>query len=120
MPRGDIKNYDELIDVVNNFNPSTGVFTVGNKEDEGDYFFLFSGSKDGDYGKEGWIKVYKNGIVQHNWDNFKAPHFGIHQMNSIISFEALKKGDEIKLNNFYDDSIYVNSVIPFLFTGYKM
>ena len=59
---GYITNYDELIDVGNNFNPSTGVFTVGNKEeDEGTYVFLFSGRKWS--GKDGHIKVYKNGRI---------------------------------------------------------
>ena len=68
MPRGDIKGYDELIDVGNNFNPSTGVFTVGNKEeDEGTYVFLFWGRKDGTKGKEGSFWVNKNDeSVQHN------------------------------------------------------
>ena len=118
MPAGDIKDYDELIDVGDNFNPSTGVFTVGNKEeDEGTYVFLFSGFKGSNYGKEGWIEVYKNGNrVQYNYES-DASHST--QMNDIMSIN-LKRGDEIKLNNYYDDSIYVDSIRPFIFTGYKI
>jgi len=115
---GDITGYDELIDVGNNFNPSTGVFTVGNKEeDEGTYVFLFSGRKDAS-GKEGYIKVYKNGIqVQYNYES-DASH--VLQMNDIMSFN-LEKGDRIKLHNSWSDSIYVQSDYhPFTFTGYKI
>jgi len=122
LPKGDIKGYNELIDVGNNFNPSTGVFTVGNKEeDEGTYVFLFSGYKsrsNGLYnGKEGFIKVYKNGNrVQ---DNYETDTSHSLQMNSIVSVN-LKKGDEIKLYNYYDDSVVVRSGHPFTFTGYKV
>jgi len=118
LPTGDITGYDELIDVGNNFNPSTGVFTVGNKEeDEGTYVFLFSGRKDAS-GKEGYIKVYKNGIqVQYNYES-DASH--VLQMNDIMSFN-LEKGDRIKLHNSWSDSIYVQSDYhPFTFTGYKI
>jgi len=115
---GYITDYDELIDVGNNFNPSTGVFTVGNKEeDQGTYVFLFSGYKIGGNGKKGRILVYKNGIqVQYNYETDASHSL---QMNDIMSFN-LKKGDEIKLYNDYDDSIYVSSVDPFTFTGYKI
>ena len=118
MPAGDIKDYDELIDVGNNFNPSTGVFTVGDKEeDDGTYVFLFSVRKSGSYGKEGRIRVYKNGnLVQENYET-DTSHFL--QMNDIMSFN-LEKGDEIKLYNWNDDSIHVSSVNPFTFTGYKV
>ena len=117
MPPGDIKDYDELIDVGNNFNPSTGVFTVGSKEDEGTYVFLFSGYKISDYGKEGRIRVYRNGNdVQLNRE-LDASH-ALH-MNDIMSFN-LKKGDEIKLHNDVADSIYVVDYYPFTFTGYKV
>ena len=118
MPVGDITGYEELIDVGNNFNPSTGVFTVGNKEeDEGTYVFFFSGRKSGTYGKIGHIMVYKNGnAVQYNWESDASHDL---QMNDIMSFN-LKKGDEIKLNNYYADSIYVSGLYPFTFTGYKL
>jgi len=119
LPRGDIKGYDELIDIGNNFNPSTGVFIVGNKEeDEGTYVFFFSGHKDGYHGKEGYIDVYKNGNwVQRNYETDASHSL---RMNDIMSF-ILKKGDEIKLVNNKDDSIYVDSDYrPFTFTGYKV
>jgi len=122
LPTGDITGYDELIDVGNNFNPSTGVFTVGNKEeDEGTYVFLFSGFKSPPKtlpnGKEGFIKVYKNGIeVQYNWESDASRDL---QMNHIMSFN-LNKGDEIKLYNVYDHSIVVRNYEPFTFTGYKV
>ena len=118
LPTGDITDYDELIDVGNNFNPSTGVFTVGNKEEhEGTYVFLFSGRKSDAKGKEGLIKFYKNGdYVQSNVESDASNSL---QMNSIVPFN-LKKGDEIKLKNDYDDSIYVTSNEPFTFTGYKI
>ena len=114
----DITDYDELIDVGDNFNPSTGVFTVGNKEeDEGTYVFLFSGHKNGDHGKEGWIEVYKNGgYVQWNLETDASNSL---RMNDIMLFN-LKKGDEIKLYNYYYDSIEVWSIYPFTFTGYKV
>ena len=118
MPVGDIKDYDELIDVGNNFNPSTGVFTVGNKEeDEGTYVFLFSGHKIGTQGDWARIWVYKNGdLVQDNTESDTS----ILQMNHIMSFN-LKKGDQIKLYNVYD-SIMVDSYnhFAFTFTGYKV
>jgi len=112
---GDITGYDELIDVGNNFNPSTGVFTV---EDEGTYVFLYSGRKNGDNGQEGRIYVYKNGNTVIQYDSEQdASHYL--QMNSITA-SNLKKGDEIKLWNYFDDSIYVSSSRPFTFTGYKI
>jgi len=118
LPSGDIKGYDELIDVGNNFNPSTGVFTVGSKpEDEGTYVFLFSGYKDETNGKEGDISVYKNGNYVQVYQETDASHRL--QMNDIMSFN-LKKEDQIKLYNYIDDSIHVQSTIPFAFTGYKM
>ena len=118
MPYGDIKGYDELIDVGNNFNPSTGVFTVGNKEeDEGTYVFHFSGKKSGFNGKEGYIKVFKNDIyVQYNSETDASHSL---QINHIMSFN-LKKEDQIKLYNYNADSIYVDSNVPFTFTGYKI
>ena len=118
MPYGDITGYDELIDVGDNFNPSTGVFTVGDKEeDEGTYIFLFSGYKNGSEGKYGEIDVYKNGnLVQWNQESDVSHDL---QTNCIMSFN-LKKGDEIKLYNVYDDSIVVSSYHPFTFTGYKV
>jgi len=118
LPQGHITGYNELIDVGNNFNPSTGYFTVGDKEeDEGTYVFLFSGRKDGDYGKDGWIDVYKNGnFVQRNQESDASHDL---QMNDIMSFN-LKVRDQINLENRYDDSIYVASYLPFTFTGYKV
>ena len=118
LPNGDITDYDELIDVGDHFNPSTGVFTVGNKEeDEGTYVFLFSGPKSGSNGKKGRISVFKNGNeVQSNYES-DASQFLL--MNSIMSIN-LKKGDEIKLYNWNADSIYVRSDYPFTFTGYKI
>merc|ERR1719270_740502 len=59
LPSGDIKYYDELIDVGNNFNPSTGVFTVG-EEEEGTYVFLYSGRVEDDLEGGGEIDVLKN------------------------------------------------------------
>ena len=118
MPRGDIKGYDELIDVGNNFNPSTGVFTVGNKEEEeGTYVFLFSGRKDSFYGKAGDIDVYKNG----NWvqSNYESDVSHDLEMNSMVSFN-LKRGDEIWLNNGRYYSIEVGSTKPLTFIGYKL
>ena len=124
MPRhnrshpGDITGYDELIDVGNNFNPSTGVFTVGNKEeDEGTYVFQFSGYKSGEHGKKGRILVYKNGNFVQDIDETDTSHWL--RMNDIMSFN-LEKGDEIKLWNYVDDSIYIDSHYPFTFTGYKV
>ena len=101
-----------------NFNPSTGVFTVGNKEEyEGTYVFLFSGVKSEGYRKEALIKVYKNGNeVQYNFESDASHHL---QVNSIVSFN-LKKEDQIKLYNYNADSIYVDSNVPFTFTGYKI
>jgi len=76
------------------------------------------GHKDGYHGKEGYIDVYKNGNwVQRNYETDASHSL---RMNDIMSF-ILKKGDEIKLVNNKDDSIYVDSDYrPFTFTGYKV
>ena len=118
LPVGDIKGYNELIDVGNNFNPSTGVFKVGNKEEDvGTYVFFYSGRKSGYEGQYGDIFVKKNGqTVQSNYEDLANYHL---QMNGILSFN-LKKGDEIKLHNRHDNSIFVPWSKPFTFTGYKI
>jgi len=118
LPVGDITDYNELIDVDDNFNPSTGVFTVGNKEeDEGTYVFHLSGYKEGEYGKNGDIKVYINGFDNYQY-TYESDTSHSLQMNDIMSFN-LKKGDEIKLHNDVDNSIWVSFYRPFTFTGYK-
>ena len=118
MAAGDITDYDELIDVANNFNPSTGVFTVGNQEeDKGTYVFLFSGHKSRYYGKKGSIQFHKNGVCVQATSETDDSH-DLH-IDNIMSIN-LDKGDQIKLYNYYDASIYVNYEYPFTFTGFKV
>ena len=138
MPHGDITDYDELIDVGDNFNPSTGVFTVGKKqEDEGTYVFLLSGRKNG-AGKNrdgkrrrivGDIRVKK--ALTENCGNkcgklfdtvqniFEKDTSNTIQLSSMVSVN-LKQGDQIKLYNSKDDSIYIGPGTPFTLTGYKV
>jgi len=119
LPTGDIKDYDELIDVGDNFNPSTGVFTVGsNEEDEGTYVFQYSCYKNGDSGMEGHIYVMNNieGIVQGFYEEDRSSL----QMNGISSFN-LKSGSQINLYNVqFGESIFVANGYPFIFTGFKI
>ena len=122
MPVGDITHYDEQIDVGDNFNPSTGTFTVGNKkEDEGTYVFFYHGHNAG--WKNAKITLFFNSTI----NNYKSTnhHFTNEEdtsnslaINAIVSMN-LRKGDVIWLHNHHDN-IYASSPVPFTFTGYKI
>ena len=118
MPGGYITGFVELIDVAGNFNPSTGVFTIGNKvEEQGTYLFLFGGLNLGGPSL-GKISVLKNGvIVQYIQDNERDNSY---QLNGMATLN-LVTGDQVKLSNsLYSDLIDVSYNYPFLFTGYKI
>ena len=117
LPYGDITGFTEFIDIGNNFDPHTGRLTIKDIQQSGLYTFHISAWKMYMHGKEGEIKVYKNEEdVQHIYEN-DAEHSLM--MNSVFTLR-LFKGDEVKLGNVYDESIYVSSLIPFTFTGYKI
>ena len=117
MPYGDITGFTEFIDIGNNFDPHTGRFTIKDIQQSGLYTFHISAWKMDIHGKEGEIKVYKNEEdVQHIYEN-DAEHSLM--MNSVFTLR-LFEGDEVKLVNGNDESIYVTSLIPFTFTGYKI
>ena len=118
LPKGKIVNHTELIDVNSNFNHRTGVFSLKKDSDNGVYKFEYSGYKTQDCGKDGQIMVFKNrDLVQLN----KASDSNNSFMITGIFTLHLKKGDEVKLENFRDPcSIYISRERPFTFTGYKI
>ena len=114
MPSGDITDFTELVDIGEIFNPTTGRLSTN---EEGDFLLHVSAFKNGDYGKRGVIFVYKNqdlvqSIIEDDEEN------GL-MMNSVFTLH-LQKGDEVKLYNNDDESIYVSSFYPLTFTGYKI
>ena len=122
LPFGDIRNYTELIDVGNHFNPSTGVFNVGNnEEDQGTYVFFFSAYK-WNAKTDAQIYIYKNGQeIQRIWEQLSKSD----ESNSLqiigMTTVNLKIGDKINLSNDADETIYVRSnSYPFSFIGYKV
>merc|ERR1712018_633156 len=95
LPKGDITDFTELIDIGNIFDPQTGRLTI---KDEGMYSLIVSGFKNRNHGNIGLIYVYKN--------------------HDLV--QRIYEGDKEKLYNYYDESIYVNGDYPFTFTGYKI
>merc|ERR1712126_639946 len=63
LPSGDIKNYEELTDTSNSFNPATGVFTVSDYSYEGIYIISYSGRSDGAHPVDGNIRLSKTMII---------------------------------------------------------
>ena len=83
----------------------------------GNYIFQINGFKSGRRGKEGVIEVLKNNdSIQHIFEEDEQNSL---MLNSVFTLH-LQKGDEVKLYNYYDESIYVQSDIPLTFTGYKI
>jgi len=115
LPRGDITEFTELVDIGNIFDPQTGRLTI---KDEGWYTLIVSAYKSREHGKEGWIRVYKNQeLVQDIYEEDEENNL---MMNVVVTLH-LQKGDEVNLWNYYDESIYVNSSdAPLSFTGYKI
>ena len=117
LPRGDITNFAELIDVGNNFDPMTGVFTIKEDKEEGVYKFQISAFKNGRDKSEGWINAFKNldfVLSIYDWDNNNSL-----MMNSVFTLH-LQKGDYVKLQNIFGNTIEVNRGTPLTFTGYKI
>jgi len=82
LPVGDVKGYNEFVDIGDNFNPETGIFTVGDNEEEGIYMFLYDGKKGEIYQKEGQLKVlHNNATVQYN-DETDSTHRS--EINGIV------------------------------------
>ena len=117
MPEGDITEFNELVDVGDNFDPKTGRFTIKDEQQNGNYIFQISGFKSGRRGKEGVIEVLKNNdSIQHIFEEDEQNSL---MLNSVFTLH-LQKGDKVRLHNNNDESIYVNSYNPFTFTGYKI
>ena len=116
LPVGAINNYEELIDVAGNFNPSSGIFTVGNNiDDSGTYIFFYGGWKNP--GHFGVISISKNEeIIQLNMEDDKENTLKISGMFTL----KLQSGDQVKLSNEFEDSIDIRTTRPFTFTGYKI
>ena len=122
MPQGWITDFYEDIDVNNNFDPVTGVFTLKEDYEEGVYIFEVGAYKSGKHGKEGLIRVYKNynstaNYLVHEIHEGDADNYST--MNSVLTLD-LEKGDEVKLRNYDNHTIYVNTYHPLIFTGYKI
>jgi len=117
LPRDDITSYSELVDANNNFDPSTGVFTITDDNDSGYYSFQFSGFKTNADRKEGLVEVFiNNEYLQSIYE--EETDYGL-MMSSVFTLH-LQKGDEVKLYNYYSDSIWVSNWYPFTFTGYQI
>ena len=116
MPRGDITDFTELVDVGEIFNPTTGRLSINEDSLEGKYLVFVSAYKSGTYGKRGRIWVYKNREVQFIYESDEGNYL---MMNAVVTLH-LQKGDEVKLYNLFGKSIDVRSDNPLTFTGYKI
>jgi len=114
LPLEDITDFTEKIDIGNIFDPKTGIVTI---KDEGTYVFQISAHKDNAYGQVGFIRVYKNHGLTRRINEGDGGHDLM--LNMVFTFD-LQKGDEVKLSNVYEESIYVDSYFPFTFIGYKI
>ena len=118
---GVINWYDELIDVADNFNPSTGVFTVGDKDDDsGSYVFLSSAritEPGGRYLLLDQISIQKNGWdVYHSTDNSDNET----DINGMVTIN-LGNEDEIQLKIREKwTTFFVANDTPLSFMGYKI
>jgi len=118
LPIGNITvSWTELIDIGNIFDQKTGRLTIKDADQEGKYTLHVSAHKMETYGKMGDILVYKNGIWVQRINEYDAEN-GL-QMNTVFTLH-LQKGDEVKLVNQVDKSIYVYNDNPLTFTGYKI
>ena len=114
MPVGYITGYSELIDVGNNFDPQSGIFTLNMEEEEGIFVFQYQGYKSRTM--KGWIQVYKNGeAVQQTLEKDDDNSM----LTGIVTLD-LHVGDQVVLVNYNNDSIVVTRSDPFTFTGYKI
>jgi len=124
---GDITNFTELVDVGDIFNPTTGRLSINEDSLEGMYEFQVNAFKLGDIepypnfegivGKEGGIIVYKNQkCVQVIYEQDEGHAL---MMNAVFTLH-LQKGDEVKLENKFLKSIFVDRVAPLTFTGHKI
>jgi len=125
---GDITNFTELVDVGDIFNPTTGRLSINEDSLEGKYEFQVNAHKVGDIehyqhindkivGKEGGIIIYKNQkCVQVIYEQDEGHAL---MMNAVFTLH-LQKGDEVKLENKFLKSIFVDRVAPLTFTGHKI
>merc|ERR1711997_1347551 len=101
LPKGDITDFTELVDYGEIFNPTTGRLT---SNEEGVFSLHVSAYKSGNQGKGGVIRVYKNqDLVQQIYENDEENGL---MMNVVFTLH-LQKGDEVKLYNAIDESIWV-------------
>ena len=119
MPEGDITDFTELVDVGSNFDPKTGRLTINNDEQNGYYVFHISAYKSYDNGKLGDIRAFRNHDVHPFQSIFEYDVENDLMMNSVVT-SHLQNGDKVILTNGYSDSVYVDSIHPSTFTGYKI
>jgi len=114
---GEITDFTELVDMGDIFNPTTGRLSINEDSLEGKYVFYVSARKENHYENKMLIRVYKNqDLVQSIYESDEGNDL---MMNSVFTLH-LQKGDEVKLDNRYDESIFVYSYKPLTFTGYKI
>ena len=108
-----------MIDSGNIFDPKTGRLTIKDEQQNGIYVFQISALKEAPYGKSrpGLIVINKNqdlsqGIIEADDENASM-------MNSLFTLH-LKKGDEVILRSFFNESIQVTYNAPFTIIGYKI
>ena len=123
LPQGDITNFTELIDMCNNFDPKTGVFTIHDDKDEGVYQFHFS-----TYNRSGLrLGVWKNIDEVRDIIRSLESYSTSNQIESIYASASgtvtsvftlyLQKGDELVLYNYANQ---FTGIMPLTFTGYKI
>lgn len=110
VPTGTITYDKEVIGLVgNNFNPSTGIFTVPRN---GVYSFVIDGVIANAYD---YVYLYVNGQKYRNF-HVQRSDSAFAGLNGITSAE-LGEGDEVKLHNDYGDRLRVGPTYPFTFMG---
>ena len=111
------------MDVSNNFDPGTGVFSLNEDDEEGVYTFYFNGHK-ARYDKPGQIRVKHKSYDGRQYSHYVDWTNSDFEINDVthrgVVTHYLRKGDEVKLSNMKSNSIWVTHENPFTFTGYKI
>ena len=109
LPIDDIKGYDELVDLADNFDPTSGIFIVGNSNDDsGVYILLYNGTKTANSKVEP-INVYDN-------DDLVIMFY---EEDAMVKL-TLGKGDKVYLKCWQANTIPIGEHKAFFFTGWKI
>lgn len=103
------------VDTSGNFNKDTGSFIAPT---DGTYLFLFNADVYTSTGAR--ISVYVNGVSKLHFH--ASDEDGGTDARQLVSFWSLilKQGDEVRLKNEYESSIYISVDNPLYFLGFRL